>query len=183
MRQVPQQPAVDGAEGQLAGRGPRAGIRHVIEQPGQLGGREIGVQFESAAVLDQGRVAGLAQALAVGNGAAVLPDDGGRQRAARGALPQHGGFTLVGDADGGHLAGGDAGGGEGLAGAVELGLPDLQRVMFHPARGRIGLAEFLLGDGQGVAPFVEDEGTAAAGALVEGEEVRHGACLRQSVCR
>ena len=172
--ELPHQPAVDGAEGQLSGRGPGAGIRDVVEQPRQLGGGEIGVQLKAAATMDQGRVAGLAQALAVGNGAAVLPDDGGRQGAACGALPQHGGFTLVGDADGGHLTGGDACSNQGLAGAVELGLPDLQWVVLHPAGGRVGLVEFLLGGGERVAAVVEDEGPTAAGALVEGKEVGHG---------
>ena len=134
----------------------------------------LSLLVEAAAALNQGRVAGLAQALAVGNGAAVLPDDGGRQGAACGALPQHGGFTLVGDADGGHLTGGDACSNQGLAGAVELCLPDLQWVVLHPAGGRVGLVEFLLGGGQDVAPVIEDEGPAAARTLVEGEEVGHG---------
>ena len=43
-RQPPQQEAVDGAEGELAALGPRARAGHVIEDPGDLGGREIRVE-------------------------------------------------------------------------------------------------------------------------------------------
>ena len=48
--QLEHQPAVDGAEGQLAALGARARARHVFEQPGQFGGREIGVEFEAGAL-------------------------------------------------------------------------------------------------------------------------------------
>ena len=41
--QPPQQEAVDRAEGQLAALGRRARARHLLEQPGELGGGEIGV--------------------------------------------------------------------------------------------------------------------------------------------
>jgi hypothetical protein len=51
--QPPQQEAVDGSEGELAPFGASACTRHVIEDPCDLGRREIGVEQEARSGADQ----------------------------------------------------------------------------------------------------------------------------------
>ena len=74
----------------------------LVEQPAELGGGEVRVEHQAGALADPGFV-GLALAAEVG-GAAVLPDDGPGDGPAGGAVPQHAGFALVGQADGGQLS-------------------------------------------------------------------------------
>ncbi len=96
--QVPQDPGVDGPEGQVRpGRHPAR-----TEEPLQLGAREVGVEHQPGGRPHQIEVALLAQLVAAGRGAAVLPHDGPSHRLAGGAVPDHRGLALVGDADGGH---------------------------------------------------------------------------------
>src|SRR3546814_2669028 len=48
--QPPQQEAVDGAEGELATLGALPCARHVVEQPGDLGAGEVGVEQQAGAL-------------------------------------------------------------------------------------------------------------------------------------
>ena len=171
--QVPHQPAVDGAEGQFAAPCAFPRARHFAQQPGELGGGEIGVHLQSGQRADAPGVTGLAQAVAVGCGAAVLPHYGGRDRAAALALPQHCGLALVGDAEACNCRGRDTGFGDGGAGAVELRREDLVRVMFDPARLRVVLAEFALRHAAQLAACVEDHRARAGRALIECQQVAH----------
>jgi hypothetical protein len=99
--QPPEEEAVDGAAGELAAPRPGAGTGHVVEQPLDLGGGEIGVDHEPGRGLDV-RLEALGHQLAAQRGRApVLPDDGIVDRPARGPVPDDGGLALVGDADGG----------------------------------------------------------------------------------
>ena len=134
--QPPQQPGVDGAEGEPAGLGGGARAVHVVEQPGQLGGGEIGVEQQAGAFGDQRLVAGGAQRGAGGGGAAVLPDDGlwiGRPVARSQTrvvsrwlvMPMAATSAAPPPACGQRLA-------QGLDAVRE----DLLGVVFHPARGR-----------------------------------------------
>ena len=81
-----------------------------------------------------GLVPGLAQRVADGGGAAVLPDDGVVDRPAGGAVPQHGGLALVGDADGGNVGGAAAGRRQGLAQGLDAVRPNLRRRRARPSR-------------------------------------------------
>ncbi len=103
--EVPDQPAVDGTEGQLAALGLLAHTGHVVQDPGQLGGGEVGVDAQAGFLQHAVAQAALAQVDAGGLGAPVLPDDGVVHRLARFAVPDHGGFALVGDADGADVGG------------------------------------------------------------------------------
>ncbi|OPZ05782.1 MAG: hypothetical protein BWZ09_00882 [Alphaproteobacteria bacterium ADurb.BinA305] len=176
--QMPQQPAVDGAEGELAALGAHARIGDVVEQPGELGGGEIGIELQPGARAHVLCAARGAQALALDRGAAVLPDDRGGEGATTGALPQHGGLALVGDADRRHLACGHAGIGERLASAVELGTQDVLGIVLDPVGRREVLRECLLGEAAHAAIGVEHDRARAGGALVEGEQVGHGDSAR-----
>ena len=71
----PHQPGVDGAEGELAAprRSARAG--DVVEQPGELGAGEVGVEDEPGALANERLEAARLQRLARRRRAPVLPDD------------------------------------------------------------------------------------------------------------
>ena len=93
--------------------------------------------------------AAFAQLDAGGFGPAVLPDDGVVDGQAGAAVPHHGGFALVGDADGAHVLGLNAGLEQHFAGGGQLGAPDFLRVVFHPAGLGVNLVEFALRLGHG----------------------------------
>jgi hypothetical protein len=98
---LPQQPAVDRAEGQLAARGLRAGASPARGRAASdLGAGEVRVERAGRCARARAPRGRGAQPGAGVGGAAVLPDDGAVQRAAGRAVPQHGGLALVGDADG-----------------------------------------------------------------------------------
>ena len=155
--QLPQQPAVDGAERQLAALRLLARAGHVVQQPADLGGGEIGVDDQAGARLDQGCVALLAQLRAQRLAAAVLPHDRVVDRLPGAAVPQHRGLALVGDAQGLDVAGLQPGALQGLARGRELAAPDLHGVMFHPPGPRVDLRQFLLGLGDDAPLRVEDD--------------------------
>jgi hypothetical protein len=158
---------------------PRLGTRtcawHVVQQPLQLGGRKIGVDHEAGLFLDQSRLALAAQFVASCCGAPVLPDDGIGHGLAGGAVPQHRGLALVGDAYG-QLA--RAGNGaqllERLLRHGTLRRPDFVRVVFHPAGLGENLAKLLLRRCHGLASPVEHNGARAGRALVQCKNIFHG---------
>ena len=145
--EVPDEPGVDGAEGQLALVCAGATAGDVVENPGDLGRGEVGVEDEAGSVGDVVGDAGLLELCAFGGGSAVLPDDGGVDGLAGGAVPHDYSFALVGDADGGEIAGARARLGEDFDGATELRGEDLVSVVLDPAGLGIELLEFVLGNG------------------------------------
>src|SRR5207253_8193015 len=80
------------------------------------------------------------------------------------------GFALVGQADGGDVAGGRARGVQGLGHGGGDGLPDLFRVVLDPARARVVLVQFPGGAAEAAAGGIVHHGPGAGGALVDGEE-------------
>ena len=161
--QPPEEEAVDGADGKLARRGAFARLGDVLQQPGDLGGGEIGIEEEAGQPLDQGALAlGLQPAAELG-AAPVLPDDGVIDRLAGRPIPHDGGLALIGDADGRHIRGG----GQHLAADREGRLPDLLRIMLDPAVGREDLRQLALRHGADMALAVEDDGARAGGALID----------------
>ena len=122
----------------------RARALHVVEQPGDLGGREVGVEQQPGLGRDHRLVPGPLQVAARLRRAPVLPDDGAMDGLARAPVPDDAGLALVGDADGGDVAGPELGGGERLPGRLHRRAPDVLRVVLHPARGRIVLGELAL---------------------------------------
>ena len=120
------------------------------------------------------------QFVAAAGRAPVLPDDGVGHRLPRGAVPQQRGLALVGDADGRDVAGHGLAAARLLQGFQRHGVlrgPDLAGIVFDPARTREDLGELALGEGDNLAGAVEHDGARAGRALVEGEDVFHGALL------
>ena len=106
-------------------------------------------------------------------GAAVLPDDGVVNRLARLAVPDHGGFALVGDADSTDIAGFESRFEQGFTRCGELGAPDLHRVVLNPARLGIDLGQLQLGRGDLLALGVKDNAAGAGSALIQGKQISH----------
>ena len=121
------------AEGQFAGASAAAGIGDIVEQPANLACREIGIDHQPRFLLDHRGVAVVLELVAETGGSPVLPDDGVMNRPAGLPIPEHRGFALVGDADGGDLADVDIRLLEHLLGNAELDPPDLIRIVLDPA--------------------------------------------------
>src|SRR5690606_23916200 len=170
-REVPEHPRVGRAEGELATLGALAGALDVVEDPGDLGGGEVGRERQPGllgeapdAALGGERVHGILRA-------GVLPDDRVVDGLARRAIPHDHGLALVGDADRGHLVTRDAGIREGHADHVPGGLPDLGGVVLDPAGPREMLPMLALARTDDAAAVVEDDRAGARGSLVDRDDV------------
>ena len=171
--QLPDQIAVDGAEPQLArfGLGPRP--LDMGQEPFQLGRREIGVKQQAGLVADHVAMSRRLQRRAAFGSAAVLPDNRIMDRLAGLGIPDNRGFALVGDADGGNVAGLDPGLGDGLPHRRQNRSPDIAHIMLDPARAGESLRKFLLGRRDRHHPFVKQDRPAGGGALVDGKDMGH----------
>ena len=133
--ELPHQPAVDGAERQLAGLGPGPRAGDVVEHPRDLAAGEVGVDDQAGAFADEVFVAVALQAIAEIRGPAVLPDDRVVDGLAGLAIPDDGGLALVGDADGGDVARPQVRAPERLGRHRDLRRPDLAAGRVRPSPG------------------------------------------------
>ena len=168
--QLPDQPAVDSAEGQLPGLGPGSRAVHTVEDPGDLGGREIGVQHKSGAVGHKPGMSGIAQSGTDVRRAPVLPDDGVVDRITRRAIPDQRRLALIGDADCLGPIPGLLRSGERFTGGGADGRPDDVRVMLDPTRPGIDLLEFALRGGHDLVVRCEDNSARTCRALVDRQQ-------------
>ena len=173
-RELPHQPAVDGSERQLAGLGPGARAGDVVENPRDLAAGKIGVDDEPGAFSNEVFVAVAFQAIAEIRRPTVLPDDRVVDGLSSLTVPHDGGLALVGDADGGDVSRPKVRAPQRLGRHRNLRRPDLAGVMFNPARTREDLLKLALSDGDDGRIVIEDDRARAGGALVEGDDVRHG---------
>ena len=171
--ELPDQPGINRAKSQLAALGSGARTGHMVQQPLQLGGGEVGIDQQAGFLLDQRGMAIGPQLGANGLGAAVLPDQGVVDGLPGLAVPDDGGLALVGDPQAGDLAGADAGGLQGLLRGGQLRAPDLHRVVFHMAGARVDLRQLALRLGHDGALAVKHNGAGAGGALVQSEQIGH----------
>ncbi len=168
--EAPEEIRIDGAEGELAGLGPGADAGHVVEDPGDLGAGEIGIEDQAGLRRHRGLVARLLQAGADPGRAPILPDDGAMHRLAGALVPDQRRLALVGDADRRHVPGRHPGLLHRRPAGLEGGAPEVLRLVLDPARGREMLRELGLGEARdrGVGP--EQQGARGGGALVDGED-------------
>jgi hypothetical protein len=164
--ELPQQPRVDGAEGQV-GIGVDAALG---QEPLELAGREVRVEDQARARPDEWEVPGLAQRVAPGGGAPVLPDDGAVPGARRRPVPGHDRLPLVGDAQGGHRL---VELGHELVGDGDDRVPDLLGVVLHPAGPGKVLGELLVAVAERRARLVDGKGADPGGAGVDGDHHAH----------
>ena len=152
----------------------RARAVDVVQDPLDLGAREVGRQRQADLGPEAVLAAVLAELVDVDVGARVLPDDRVVDGLAGVLVPDDRGLALVGDADGGDVGGGDAGLLEGALDDLLAARPDLRRIVLDPARLGVDLLVLLLVDRDDAAGVVEDHEAGARGALVEGSDVlRH----------
>ena len=173
-RELPDQPAVDGAERQLAGLGPGARAGDVVENPRDLAAGEVGVDDQPGALANEVFVAVSFQAIAEICRPAVLPDDRVVDGLAGLTIPHDRGLALVGDADGGDVPRPEVRAPQRLGCDRHLRCPDLAGVVFNPAGTREDLSKLALSHGYDGSIMVEDDRARARGPLVEGDDVRHG---------
>ena len=165
--QVPEQPGVDGPEGQVViDRHPA-----FAQQPLELGTGEIRVEHQTGGGAHQGEVTVGLQGLATGRGAPVLPHDGSVSGLAGAPIPGHDGLALVGDPDGGHRL---AQGADQFGGGADDGVPDLGRIVLHPPGAGEVLGELAVAVADRLPLLVHGEGAHPGGARVEGDDDGHG---------
>ena len=116
-------------------------------------------------------MASIPQTLTCRGGAPVLPDNGLGKWIPGPAVPQHGGFPLVGNTDGSQLPGLYPGVTQSLLTQGQGIVPDLHSIVFHPAIMGKMLAELFLRLPTGPATAVEHNGAGTSGALVNGKDI------------
>ena len=100
-------------------------------------------------------------------GAGVLPDDRGRDRFSRAAVPHDGGFALVGDADRGDLARIQLGAGECTSDDGAGVGPDLACVVLDPPGPGQVLTMLDLLDRHHPGVVIEEDAAGGCGALID----------------
>ena len=178
-RQINQESIVPNAISPRSARCRRPG--NLVEQPADLGGGEVRVDDQSGLAPDQRLVVG--QLAATGRGPPVLPDDGVVDRLAGAAVPQHRGLALVGDAQGGQVAGPDAGVARAAAQTGQDRLPDHLRVVLDPSGPGEMLGEFGVAAADAPRLGVEDADRRPGRALVDRQDVLAHRCARKSAGR
>ena len=168
--QLPQEPRIHRAEGELAPFRPLARAWNRIQQPGYLRCGKIGVEQKPRARRDHGFVTRLPQGLTPLCSAPVLPDDGPMDRGSCGPIPHHHGFALIGDADCGDVEGRGSGLIQRGPGRSQGGAPQVLGLVFDPSRSWKVLIEGLLADSQDRAMGIEHQRSGGRGALVESED-------------
>src|SRR6188472_1660441 len=160
-RELPHEPGVDRAEGQLTGG--QLGAR---EDPLELRGREVRVGHEARSLPDQQR----RQLRAALRGAPVLPDDRGMHRPPRRPLPDDGRLTLVRDSDRGEVVRADARLRQGGRGRLLDAHPDLVGIVLDPPRPRERLPDLAVPAADRPEPVVDDEARRPRRPLVDRED-------------
>ena len=166
--QALQQPGVGGADDAFGGQ--------LLPEPRQLGGDEVGVQFQAGDLDEKFGVVG--QAVAHGLGATVLPDDGRGQRCGRVGIPGQDGLALIGQGHG--VEGRVAGAGQRLTTCCEHGLPEAFRVGLHRAIGAGVDAHRHLGQRHHLAVVTDDGAFGPRRPLVDGEDGHRSQCPRRA---
>ena len=173
--QAPQQEGIDIAEQQLARFGLLARAGDMVQQPADFQRAEVGGQRQAGLGAEAVRAALARQFGDVIRHARILPDQRVGQRLAGLAVPQDGGFALVGDAQRRQVAGPQAALRHGFGDDLARPQPDLLRIVLHPSGLRIDLLVLLLGAGDDCARPVENQKARAGGALIDrSDEVCHG---------
>src|SRR5262249_61648936 len=93
---------------ELSARGALARTGNIVEQPGELGSGEIGIEQEAGFAAELSFVAFGFELRTEIRGTPVLPDDGAMHGPTAGAIPQQGRLALIGYTDRGNFACGGA---------------------------------------------------------------------------
>ena len=140
--QLPNQPGINVAEQQFALFRLRPGALDVIENPNNLGSREIGVIDKTGLLANLVNITSLIPALNDLRRLTGLPNNSVVNRLACSLIPDNRGFALVGNADRADLIRCSSGFRNRLAGYIDLRCKNLLCVVLYPAGLRKNLGEF-----------------------------------------
>ena len=154
-REIPNEPGFHRAEEQPALVGELLRLGDVVKYPLYLCAGEICVDEQTCFILYIFLKPLLFKLLAVGSGAAALPDYRIVDGLARLPVPEDGGLTLIGDADARNLARVDLARGYACNDSLKLTVKYRHRVMLDPAALGVYLLELILRLADDVALFVE----------------------------
>jgi hypothetical protein len=170
-RQPPEEERVDRSEGELTALGSGAGTRHVIEDPRDLGGGEVGVEQETRPrPYELFGPRGLEARTFLGR-APVLPDDGAVDRCSARTLPDDDRLALIGDTERCHPGCASGAATEDLLHRCLRVAPDLLRIVLDPARIAVVLRQCAPRDRHRTSRGIEDDGARRGGALIDGDDV------------
>ena len=165
--ELPDQPAVDRAKGQIARRGQAPGTRDMVQNPLQLGARKIGIYQQAGFCLNQLCFSVGAQLCAGRFCSAILPDDGMVDGLTSFAIPDHRGFALVGDANGMDVPRGYSGFDQHVPGGSELSTPYFHGIVLNPSRLGVDLGKLKLRHCNNLPALVKNDAARAGCALVK----------------
>ena len=147
----------------------------MFEKPLDLGAGKIRVQQKAGFPSDQGFV--FFMGTAYPRCAAALPDDRVMNGPSGIAIPHHGGFALVGNADGKDRRGINLAFPDGFSDHNLAGTPDLPRVMFHPTRLREILFELAIRARDGLPVGVKNDRPGTGRALIKRKNISFHLCV------
>jgi len=180
---APKQVGVDGTGRQRTAFGGVAGSLHVIEQPRDLGAREIGVEHESRELANSWKPAASRQRLAEVCGAPILPDERPMDRFSVRAIPNEGGLALVRNPDRTDSSWIGTAAAQHIRDGPHHGRPQLLGVVLDPTRTRKVLRELAVGATERLACRIHEQTGRAGRSLIDREEkvLGHGSGVRQTV--
>ena len=171
-REHPDKPRVHRAKEQLARLRALARAGDVLQNPGDLAGREVRVgQKAGLGAHHLAHLLSPADPLDHICRAPALPHDGVAHGRARRRIPDDGGLALVVDADGGHVGRGEPVARDELRAAAQLREENLLRVVLDPAGLRENLLEGALDDVDHAAGAVDQRRARRRGPLVQRNDV------------
>jgi len=154
--QIPDQPGVDGAKAQFAVFRLFTRSGSVVQQPADLGAGKIRVGRKPDYLAEAVLTAISSQLVHETSRTGILPDNRIGDRTSGCALPHDGGLALVGDAASRDFGEGNIGSVQRAANDVKHRVPNLKRVMLHPAWSGVDLGVFFLIGSYDGAAVVED---------------------------
>ena len=142
--QLPDNPAVDSTEQQLACFRTLACMRYVFQNPVQLGTGEISIQNQACLFAEHIGIATDFQQITVFCGTTALPDNRLADRTTGVLVPNYGSFALVRNTDTGNISRSNIQLAHCLVHQAYLSSPDFLGIVLHPACLRIILRKLLL---------------------------------------
>src|SRR5207247_870587 len=171
--QLPHEPGVEAAEGGRARAGTVRGARHVLEEPAELGAREIRIEHEAGLLPEDVLEAARTQLLAERRGAPVLPYDGTMHRPSAPPVPEERRLALVRDPERRHVARAHPRAPARQAEHAQRDPPDLLRIVLDPPRLRVVLRELRISAPDDAPLPVEDEDGRPRRPLIDRDDDGH----------
>ncbi len=180
--ETPDEPGFNGAEQKFSVLRLAAGPVNIIQNPLELRGRKIGIDDQSGLLTELFcQPLGL-QRVTVFTGAPTLPDNGRTNRLPRLLVPNHCGFPLIGDADGGNVVCTHAQLIHRRQGHAQLCGPDFISIMLHPARFGKVLCKLLLCHTAHFPRFIKEDAAARGGTGIQCHNIFRHSFFLPALC-